>query len=142
MFPENIERVVKGSISTKKNPNITINEKRKIVDKVKKLSKDVHMEIFYFLKKKINEEYTINQNGVFINLNTIDNDTLFSLREMVNFYNKNEKNLKESYLERYCNKNSKNEKDTIDKDEEISEDSDFSEYEEEENISEDDISEE
>ena len=95
---------IKKSVD-KKIPKISINERRKIVDKVKTLSKDVHMEIFYFLKRKINEDYTINQNGVFINLNNIDNNILYELREMVNFYYKNEKKLKESYIERYCNKN-------------------------------------
>jgi len=108
VFPDKVKCDIKKNILNKKIPKITINEKRKIIDKVKILSKDVHMEIFYFLKKKMNEEYTINQNGVFINLNHIDNDTLYSLREMVNFYIKNEKKLKESYLERYCNKNHNN----------------------------------
>lgn len=120
MFPDNVEHEIKNN-SKKKISKITINERRKIVDKVKTLSKDVHMEIFYFLKKKMNEEYTINQNGIFINLNNIDNDTLYSLREMVNFYSKNEKNLKESYIERYC-KNNFNEEDSEDNtDSEISE---------------------
>lgn len=105
VFPDKVKYDIKKNILNKKIPKITINEKRKIIDKVKILSKDVHMEIFYFLKKKMSDEYTINQNGVFINLNHIDNDTLYSLREMVNFYIKNEKKLKESYLERYCNKN-------------------------------------
>lgn len=101
----NVDNDIKKSVD-KKIPKITINERRKIVDKVKTLSKDVHMEIFYFLKRRINEDYTTNQNGVFINLNNIDNNTLYELRKMVNFYNKNEKKLKESYLERYCNKGS------------------------------------
>jgi hypothetical protein len=107
----NVDNDIKKSVD-KKIPKITINERRKIVDKVKTLSKDVHMEIFYFLKRRINEDYTTNQNGVFINLNNIDNNTLYELRKMVNFYNKNEKKLKESYLERYCNKGSRGTKKT------------------------------
>lgn len=88
-----------------KNTNITISDKKKMVEKVKNLSKDVHMEIYYFLKNKTNKDYTINQNGVFINLNNIDDNILCELKEMIDFYNKNEKKLKESYMKRYCNKN-------------------------------------
>ncbi len=78
----------------------TIDDKRNIVETVKNLSKDVHLEIFYYLHK-INSSYTVNANGVFFNLNNIDNSTLSTLKDMIHFYNKNEKNLKENYLERY-----------------------------------------
>jgi len=108
IFYDKVEKNISNS-NNKKIPKITITARRKIVDKVKKMSKDVHMEIFYFLKKKLCNDFTLNQNGVFINLNTLDNNTLYELREMVNFYSSNEKKLKESYLERYCNKNSENE---------------------------------
>lgn len=111
MLYDKVKNDICKSNEKKKIPKITINERRKIVDKVKQMSKDVHMEIFYFLKKRISEDFTLNQNGVFINLNNISNTTLFELQEMVNFYNRNEKKLKESYLERYC-KNKKN-KETI-----------------------------
>jgi hypothetical protein len=79
---------------------ITTCDKRKIVEKVKMLSKDVHMEIFYYLHK-INSNYTLNGNGVFFNLNNLDDKTLCELKKMVIFYNKNERILKENYLDRY-----------------------------------------
>lgn len=94
---------IKNKIKEKKITKISLSEKKKLVEKVKTFSKVVHMEIFYFLKKRTKEEFTINQNGVFINLNNIDNETLFYLREMVNFYKKNEKTLQDSYLKRYHN---------------------------------------
>ena len=103
VFCDDVNKKING-LKPKKIPIIRIDGRRKIVDKVKTLSKDAHMEIFYFLKKKINEEYTLNQNGVFVNLNNVDNDTLYVLKKMVDFYSKNEKKLKESYLQRYCNK--------------------------------------
>jgi len=83
--------------------SLTIYNKRKIVEKVMNFSKEVHMEIFYFLKDRMNDKYTINQNGVFINLNHLDNDTLQELKKRVDFYYKNEKKLNETYHKRYCN---------------------------------------
>ena len=93
-----------GKVDKNPKTKISIDGRRKIVDKVNTLSKDVHMEIFYFLKNKMNDGYTLNQNGVFINLNNLDNETLHELKKMVTFYHKNEKKLKKSYLERYCSK--------------------------------------
>jgi hypothetical protein len=88
---------------------ITTDDKRKIVDKVKMLSKDVHMEIFYFLHKINN--YTLNGNGVFFNLNNLNDETLYTLKKMVIFYNKNEKKLKENYLDRYTKNGNEEEPD-------------------------------
>ena len=77
--------------------------KKKILEKVKKFSKEVHLEIFYFLKDKIKNNYTINQNGVFINLNDLDDKIVNELNKKVQFYDKNYKNLCQSYHNRYCN---------------------------------------
>ena len=76
--------------------------KRRLTEKVKNFSKEVHLEIFYFLRKKIKNNYTINQNGVFINLNDLDKDTFDELQKRVDFYDKNNKKLNESYHNRYC----------------------------------------
>ena len=81
----------------KKKEGFTIDDKRKIVDNVKLLSKDAHMEIFYFLQKHT-DLYTINANGVFYNLNNFDDKMLYGLEKMIKFYHKNEKKLKESYI--------------------------------------------
>ena len=86
----------------RKSVNLSIYNKRKIVEKINNFSKEVHMEIFYFLKEKMKYNYTINQNGVFINLNDLDNKTLNELNKRVEFYNKNEKKLNETYHNRYC----------------------------------------
>ena len=67
-------------------------DKRRIVEEVKILSKDAHMEIFYLLHK-MNNKYTLNSNGVFFNLNNLDDKTLEELKKIVIFLNKNEKNL-------------------------------------------------
>lgn len=101
IFCEDINKVLKEV--SKNDKQFSISDKRKLVDKVNLLPKEVHMEIFYFLYKKIVDNYTINGNGVFINLNSIDKDTLHNLKKMVQFYNKNEKKLKKSYLKRYNN---------------------------------------
>lgn len=83
--------------------NLTIDDKRKMVEIVKNMSKDVHLEIFYLIKKK-NYDYSLNINGIFINLNDIDNETLLELKNMIIFYNKNEIKLKKKFLERYDKK--------------------------------------
>jgi hypothetical protein len=100
-----IEATLGNNKKKSKSACITPDDKRKIVDKVKMLSKDVHIEIFYFLHK-INGNYTLNGNGVFFNLNNLDDETLYTLKKMVNFYNKNEKKLKENYLDRYTKNDS------------------------------------
>ena len=82
---------------------IDIEEKYKMVNDLKLLSKEVHLELFSFFKdNKIN--FTLNKNGVFININDICNDILVELREKIKFYVKNEEKLNDSYLERF-NKN-------------------------------------
>lgn len=82
------------------NTEIEIDEKYKMVNDLKKLSKDVHIELFYFFKEnKI--KYTLNKNGVFININDIENDILVKLRDKIKFYLKNEEKLNNSYLERF-----------------------------------------
>ena len=58
--------------------NISIDEKYKMVEDLKKLSKDVHLELFAFFKKN-NINYTLNKNGVFININDIENVILSTL---------------------------------------------------------------
>ena len=75
-------------------------DKRKMAETVKSLSKDVHLEIFHFLKNN-NENYTMNNNGVFFNLNDIKDDVLELLSKKIKFYDDNEKTLKTKYLERF-----------------------------------------
>lgn len=76
---------------------MNIEEKRKIVDKIKKMSKEVHLEIYYFLINNTDNSYTKNQNGVFINLNNLDDQVLLKLQEMTDFYDKNELNFREHH---------------------------------------------
>jgi hypothetical protein len=79
---------------------VAITDKRKIVEKVNTLSSDVHMELFYYLFKT-NNKYTINNNGVFFNLNTLNDKVLDELDKMVIFCYKNEKKLNKKYMNRY-----------------------------------------
>ena len=43
----------------------------------------------------------INNNGVFFNINNLNNEDFNKLREMVEFYETNEENLKEAYINRF-----------------------------------------
>ena len=79
---------------------VTVTDKRKIVEKVNTLSSDVHLELFYYLFKT-NNKYTINSNGVFFNLNTLNDKVLYELDRMVHFCYKNEKKLNKNYMNRY-----------------------------------------
>lgn len=79
---------------------ISIDNKYKMVDDLKKLSKEVHLELFSFFKKN-NVKYTLNKNGVFININEVDNSILLELEDKISFYVKNEQKLNDSYLERF-----------------------------------------
>jgi hypothetical protein len=79
---------------------INNNDKRKIANKVKSFTKEVHLEIFSFLESN-NYSYTINNNGVFFNINNLNKQDLIKLKEMVDFYETNEENLKEAYINRF-----------------------------------------
>lgn len=76
------------------------NDRRKMLsEKAESLSKDAHLEIFYYLKNK-KVQYTLNANGVFIDINSIDDKTFVILEKKINFFCENEKKLKRSYDER------------------------------------------
>ena len=80
--------------------NISVDHKYKMVDDLKKLSKEVHLELFSFFKDN-NINYTSNKNGVFININDIENDIMIKLQDKIKFYVNNEEKLNNSYLERF-----------------------------------------
>lgn len=71
------------------NTNLT-NETKKfskkdklfIKKKMELLIKNEYFKIFNFIEKA-NTKYTENQNGIFVNLNDVDDDTLFKIKEYI-----------------------------------------------------------
>jgi len=66
------------------NQEQLILKKKKIIDIVKNLSKLEYFEIFEIFKKD-NCSYSENKNGIFINLNNVNEDTIDKIFNFINF---------------------------------------------------------
>ena len=64
-----------------------------LVDKVKDLGNDEHIEIFKIIKRN-KEKYTENVNGIFINLSALQPKTATDIRNFVNFCEANRERFK------------------------------------------------
>jgi hypothetical protein len=75
-----------------------------ILNKIKKLNKDEHYEIFKIINKN-NIKYTENSNGVFIDYNIIPEKVLMEIENFLKFSEINKKNLdiKEQIQKKYMN---------------------------------------
>ena len=70
-------------------------EKKSLVEKISLLSKEAHIEIFFFLKKHVStSHYTLTRNGAFFNINQLSHKILLELKDLVDFCSQNEDNLK------------------------------------------------
>jgi hypothetical protein len=67
---------------------------KKIIDDIESMPKDHHIEIFKIMNS-FNVKYTENNNGIFINMNDINNSCLDKIDNYVNFINENKKNILE-----------------------------------------------
>tara|TARA_B110000037_G_C17052353_1_gene478300 strand:+ start:102 stop:383 length:282 start_codon:yes stop_codon:yes gene_type:complete len=67
------------------------NIKKNIMNNIKKMNKNEYIEIFKIIKKN-DIPYTENLNGIFINLNIVDDKILFKINNFINFimYNNTE----------------------------------------------------
>jgi hypothetical protein len=74
-------------------------QKNDIVKQISKLSKNEHIELFKLIYKS-DTKYTINNNGVFINMNNISDSILEQVVELINFCIQNTDllNKHESYI--------------------------------------------
>ena len=71
--------------------NNIYNVKKKLINDIKFLSKNEHIQIFHIIKNG-NIKYTENNNGIFINLSNIDDDIFNKLLEFIEYtkFNNNE----------------------------------------------------
>jgi hypothetical protein len=83
----------------------TYNTKKNLVNKISKLSKNEHIELFRIIYNN-NAKHTINNNGVFINMNTLDDDILVKIDQFINFCINNTEllNKQENYINNEKNK--------------------------------------
>lgn len=70
----------------------TTDDKKQLVNEIGYLSKDEHMEIFKLIKNSTNQ-YTKNDNGIFINLSILDDKIIHKLYNFVKFCIDNRKTL-------------------------------------------------
>lgn len=66
-------------------------KKKKLINDIKNLSKNEHIQIFHIIKNA-NIKYTENNNGIFINLNNINDEILYKLIDFIKYtkFNNNE----------------------------------------------------
>jgi hypothetical protein len=67
---------------------------KKIIDDVECMTKEHHIEIFKIIND-FDVKYTENNNGIFINMNNINEECLNKINNYVNFINENKKNILE-----------------------------------------------
>jgi len=95
------------------NQEQLILKKKKIIDIVKNLSKLEYFEIFEILKKD-NCSYSENKNGIFINLNNVNEDTIDKIFNFINFIkHKKEELIKHEEVINNAKKNINNNTKTI-----------------------------
>tara|TARA_Y100000768_G_C23864105_1_gene627187 strand:+ start:171 stop:458 length:288 start_codon:yes stop_codon:yes gene_type:complete len=65
--------------------------KKTLINDIKNLSKNEHIQIFHIIKNA-NIKYTENNNGIFINLNNINDNILYKLIDFIKYtkFNNNE----------------------------------------------------
>lgn len=71
----------------------TSNDKRKIINNIKNLSKIEHIEVFKIIQKE-EIKYSENSNGIFVNFENIPNDIIKKIDNFINFCLKNKEELK------------------------------------------------
>ena len=86
-------------MNTINDVKFNIKEKKQLVKDISNLNKIEHIEIFKIFKKD-NIKYTEDSNGIFINLNKVDDKTLLKVRNFLNFYNNNNKKLNDYTIKR------------------------------------------
>ena len=86
-------------MNTINDVKFNIKDKKQLVKDISNLNKIEHIEIFKIFKKD-NIKYTENSNGIFINLNKVDDKTLLKVRNFLNFYNNNNKKLNDYTIKR------------------------------------------
>jgi response regulator of citrate/malate metabolism len=74
-------------------------EYQEIIEQAKGLSKTEHLEIFKIIENN-EDNYSINDNGVFVALNKLKPETLESIKNSINFYLANRKRLLMDQAER------------------------------------------
>ena len=80
--------------------NFEINcEYQEIIEQAKSLSKTEHLELFKIIDAN-GDTYSVNDNGVFVALNKLKSETLQSIKQSIDFYLANRKQLQEDLAER------------------------------------------
>jgi hypothetical protein len=73
--------------------NLSNKEKKKLANDIKNLTKLQQIEIFKIIKNNTNK-YTLNNNGIFINMNCLSTALIYDLQQFINFSNDSKEKLK------------------------------------------------
>ena len=88
-----------SSIINSDSNNLTIKDKKLLIQDIEHLDNIEHIEIFKIFKDD-NIKYTENSNGIFINLSKVPDDTLLKVKKFLEFYKKNNEILNKDNIER------------------------------------------
>jgi len=67
--------------------------RKKLINKIEKLNNNMHyINIYNIINKNIGNNFSINRNGIFINLNLISDECIYNLIEYLNNNNINNEN--------------------------------------------------
>ena len=82
------------------NKIFTINDKKKIVNRIEKIkNKKIYLKIFKIIHND-NCKYTFNSNGVFLNITNLQNNVLYKIEQLLDKYDK-------IFLEKNCQNDNK-----------------------------------
>ena len=69
-----------------KKPKLTIKEKKELKVGIDNLSLDGKREIFKIIKAA-NEKYSLNKNGILLDISRFNNETLYNIKSFLDFSN-------------------------------------------------------
>lgn len=83
---------------------------KSLCESIEKMEQSEHIEILKIIKKSpLNINITENNNGCFINMDNVDEDTIKNIEKYVNFFKQKEKELNEQEKEKTTLLNTLNE---------------------------------
>jgi hypothetical protein len=100
LINEENNNLIDNELNIEENINISIQKKKQLLDLVKNLSSLEYKEIFNIIQEN-NCQYSGNNNGIFINLQNVNDDIINKIFNFIEFIKKKKKELheKDSILE-------------------------------------------
>ena len=66
-------------------------------DQIRELEKDEHFEVLRIIRENENNKFTENNNGIFVNMNKLDHNTIEKIESFLEFSKKNKMNFENEF---------------------------------------------